>query len=78
MRHSGEKVTKGEKMKRQYLVTWSIDIEEASNPEEAAKEAYEIMVNAKENAPFFDVTDSVSGKMYDIDITTFEQVKNKT
>lgn len=57
---------------RSYLVEWIID-EEADSPLEAARKALEAQRNPDTIALVFNVTDKVTGKAVEIDLTKYKE-----
>lgn len=52
-----------------YLVSWSIDIDDADDPREAAQQAWGQMRRAESAANVFVVRDSVTGKEVTVDLS---------
>lgn len=53
---------------KNYLITWTIDIDDVSNPIEAAKEAFKAMQRPGTEAVVFDVKDKKTGKTVMVDL----------
>ena len=51
-----------------YLVTWAIDIDEASSPDDAARRAYDHFMRPGSIAHVFSVRNRASGREFEVDL----------